>query len=247
MSERVVASIEARMRSSRLPNKVLLDVAGAPSLTRLLRRLRRARLIDAIVLATTTSAADDVLAEWAQSEGVALFRGSEDDVLARVVGAHAKMQSDVIVEICGDCPLIDPEIVDLSIETFFLNDVDVVSTACRQSFPQGVDSQVFRFRALKEIERAVTDPAVREHVSLYFYEHPEKYRTIHLASPLRRRRPMQRLQLDYPEDIALIRAVYERLLPKHGDNFGLDEIVELLDREPGIVALNAHCRERAAR
>ena len=123
----------------------------------------------------------------------------------------------------------------------------MVSTACRQSFPQGVDSQVFRFRALKEIERTVTDPVVREHVSLYFYEHPEKYRTIHLASPWRWKRPRQRLQLDYPEDMALIRAVYERLLPKHGDNFGLDEIMRLLDSEPGIVALNAHCQERATR
>jgi spore coat polysaccharide biosynthesis protein SpsF len=235
------------MRSSRLPGKVLLDIAGAPSLSRLLHRLRRARLIDEIVLATTTSSLDDVLVEWARAEGVSFFRGSEDDVLARVVGAHEQMGTDVIVAIWGDCPLIDPEIVDLSIETFHVNAADVVGAAQKQSFPQGVDAQVFRFSALKEIERTVTDPAVREHVSLYFFEHPERYRIVNLAAPARWRRPAQRLQLDYPEDLALIRAVYERLVPMYGEDFGLDEIIGLLDNEPAIAGINAHCKERAVR
>jgi spore coat polysaccharide biosynthesis protein SpsF len=245
--ERVVASIEARMRSSRLPGKVLLDIHGAPSLGRLLHRLRRARSLDGIVLATTTSPLDDALVEWAKSEDLPVFRGSEDDVLARVVGAHEQMNTDVIVEICGDCPLLDPEVVDLCVEAFRGNDTDVVSTVREPSLPQGVDAQVFRLSALKEVERTVSDPAVREHVSLYFYEHPERYRIHHFSAPERWRRPELRLQLDYPEDLALIRAVYERLLPERGDNFGLDDVIGLLDADPALARMNAHCEERAVR
>src|ERR1041384_6236327 len=109
---KVVASIEARMASSRLPGKVLADVAGVPAPARLVRRLRLARSLDAIVLATTTSRVDDALADWAGREGISVYRGSEDDVLGRVVGAHDGMGSEIIVEVCGDTPLIAPEVVD---------------------------------------------------------------------------------------------------------------------------------------
>ena len=244
---RVVASIEARFNASRLPGKVLLDIAGAPALTRLLRRLRRARSLDGIVLATTTSPRDDALAEWARRENVPCHRGSEDDVLARVVGAQRELGAELVVEVCGDCPLIDPEVIDMAVATFRINDADVVSNTSKLGFPQGADAQVFRLAALEEVERTVRDPAVREHVSLFFYEHPERYRIIHLAPPPRWHRPEQRLQLDYPEDLAFVRAVYERLEPEHGDAFGLDEILGLLAREPTLAAINANCREKPAR
>jgi len=244
---RVVASIEARFNASRLPGKVLLDIGGVPALTRLLRRLQRARSIDAVVLATTTSAADDALADWARRENVACHRGSEDDVLARVVGAQRQLGGELVVEICGDCPLIDPEVIDMAVATFRINDADVVSNTSRLGFPQGADAQVFRLAALEEVEREVCDPAVREHVSLYFYEHPERYRVIHLAPPPRWHRPEQRLQLDYPEDLAFVRAVYDHLGPTHGDAFGLDEILALLAREPALAAINASCREKPVR
>ena len=106
MRQRVVASIEARMGSSRLPGKVLADVQGVPALTRLVRRLRACRRLDDIVLATSTNAADDALEAWARRESVAVSRGSEADVLQRVVDAHAQMNSDLVVEITGDCPLL---------------------------------------------------------------------------------------------------------------------------------------------
>ncbi len=244
---RVVASIEARMQSSRLPGKVLADICGVPALTRLVRRLRRAHTLDDIVLATSTDRSDDTLAAWADAEDVRVHRGSEDDVLARVVGAHEMMRSDVIVEICGDCPLIDPEVIDMAVETFRLNDVDVVSNTAKLTFPQGADAQVFRTCDLAEIARTVSDAAVREHVSLYFYERPDRYRILHLAAPPRWTRPSQRLQIDYPEDLAFVRAVYGELGASHGDAFGLDEIIALIDRSPGIAAINAHCMEKAVR
>jgi spore coat polysaccharide biosynthesis protein SpsF len=244
---RVIASIEARMKSSRLPGKVLADIAGRPALSWLVQRLRRARSLDDVVLATTTDPADDVLADWAKRKGVAVYRGSENDVLARVVGAQSQMNSDIVVEVCGDCPLIDPDVIDMAVATFDLNDADVVSNTAKPGFPQGVDAQVFRLADLVEVERSVHDPAVREHVSLYFYEHPERYRIIHLAPPPRWHRPEQRLQLDYVEDLAFIRAVYERLLPECGEAFGLDDIVTLIEREPRIAVVNANCREKPVR
>src|SRR5688500_15677756 len=200
---RVVASIEARMGSSRLPGKVLADVCGVPALGRTVRRLARCGRLDHIVLATTTAAADDVLADWAAAQGLSCHRGSEDDVLARVVGAHRAANSDIIVEITGDCTLLDPEVIDLGIETFFANDCDVVTNARIPSYPQGADVQVFRLSDLEQVARTVDEPAVREHVSLHFYEHPDRYRIVHLIAPASWQAPDLRLQLDYDEDLRL--------------------------------------------
>lgn len=244
---RVVASIEARMGSSRLPGKVLADIGGSSALDRLVDRLRGCSRVNDIVLATSTDTRDDVLKRWAQNSGVAVYRGSEDDVLQRVVDAHQFMNSDIIVEITGDCPLLDPEIIDLGIETFLSNDCDVVTNARVPSYPQGADVQVFRFEDLVHVAATIEDPAVREHVSLYFYEHPEIYRVIHLIAPSGSKDPDLRLQLDYAEDLAFIRAVYERLEPVYGARFGVSRILELLRNEPALAKINAHCLEKPVR
>ena len=235
------------MGSSRLPGKVLVDVGGVPALGRLVRRLRRAKTLDGIVLATSTAPQDDALEEWATAEGVALFRGSEEDVLHRVVHAQRSQSSDVVVEITGDCTLLDPELVDMGVETFVENDADVVCNVRKPSYPMGADIQVFRLAALEEVERTVVDPAVREHVSLYFYEHPERYRTMHLFAPPRWRDPTMRLQLDYEDDLRFIREVYARLEPTHGDAFGLEEIMALCRTHPELPEINRHCEEKAPR
>lgn len=244
---RVVASIEARMGSSRLPGKVLADLCGRPALSRLVSRLRRATLLDDIVLATSTSPADDALEAWARSEGLSCHRGSEDDVLRRVVEAQTAMRADLVVEVTGDCPLLDPEIIDLGVATFLENDCDVATNVRKPGWPMGADVQVFRLADLAEVERTVADPAVREHVSLYFYEHPERYRIIHLMPPARWRDPGLRLQLDYPEDLEFLRRVWPRLESLHGETFGLEEIMALLRREPELTEINRHREEKSAR
>jgi spore coat polysaccharide biosynthesis protein SpsF len=244
---RVIASIEARMGSSRLPGKVLADIAGEPALTRLVRRLRLAKGLDGIVLATTTEPADDVLEEWAGRQTVAVHRGSESDVLGRVVAAQESMGSDVVVEITGDNVLGDPELIDLAVETFLKNDCDVVTNSVHHSYPNGMEVQVFTLDVLADVARRVDDPVVREHVSLYFYEHPDLYRIVHLLSPRRWARPDYRLVLDYPEDLVLMNEVYRRLEPLHGDAFGLDEILALLEEEPGLAALNRDLEDKPVR
>ena len=235
------------MGSSRLPGKVLSDIAGRPAIVRLLDRLQRARTLDAVVVATTLQPADDALAHAVEAAGISCYRGSEEDVLNRVVEAHRMMESEIIVEVTGDCPLIDPDVIDLGVNTFFANDVDVVTNVVNPSYPSGIDIQVFPFAALAWVEEAIADPAVREHVSLYFYDHPERYRTLHLAAPDNCRAPRVRLQLDYPEDQQLIREIYQRLEPKFGNAFGTPEILALLEAEPGLARINAHCTEKPPR
>lgn len=244
---RVIAGIQARMGSTRLPGKVMMDIGGVPLLTRLLRRLRRAERLDGIVLATTTNPADDVLAGWAADEDVPCYRGSEDDVLARIVGAQRMMGADIVVHVCGDTPLADPAVIDAAVDAFLDRDCDIVSNTCEFTYPQGVDAHVFRLSDLMALERSVADPPAREHVSLYFHEHPERYRMHRLRAPAALRDPRQRLQVDYPEDLALVREIYARLEPLHGDAFGTAEVVDLLRTHPALREINRHCQEKPVR
>lgn len=244
---KVVASIEARMTSSRLPGKVLAPLAGIPAFLRLVGRLQACARVDEIILATTDRPTDDPLVETAKAHCIAYHRGSEDDVLLRVVEAHRKAQSDIVVEITGDCPLIDPELVDFCIDSFLLNDCDYLATHLSESYPRGMDVQVFGFTALEWVEKNVADSAVREHVSLYFYEHPERYRIHSVPAPTSVDRPHYRLTLDYPEDLELIDSIYCRLEPRLGPNFGLLDVVGLLDAEPAIASINSGREQRAPR
>lgn len=244
---KVIASIEARMGSSRFPGKVLADVQGASALTRQLRRLRKCRLLDDIVLATTTDKKDDVLETWAQNEGIECHRGSAEDVLHRVVEAQQKMKSDIVVEITGDCTLQDPEIIDMAICTFIENECDVVTNTRKRTFPIGQDTQIFRLRDLKWVSENVMDQAVREHVSLYFYENPDMYRTLHFFAPDRWTAPDYRMTLDFREDLEFINQIYIRLEPDHGDDFGLEEIMALLRCEPELLDINRHCVHKKPR
>lgn len=244
----VVASIEARMGSSRLPGKVLMDINGKPALARLVDRLRAAKTLDDIVIATTVLPVDDPLVDWCSEYGVHCWRGSEDDVLDRVVQAHRMLESDVVVEITGDCPLTDPQIIDLGVETFLAHGADVVSNCGHLlTWPMGQYVQVFPLELLAEVNETIDDVAVHEHVSLYFYEHPERYKIINLLAPERWREPEWRMQLDYAEDLRLQREVYRRLEPQHGPNFGIEEVVSLLRHDPELVKINLHCHEKSAR
>ena len=224
-----------------------MNIGGRPTLGRIVDRLRQCRLVDDIVIATTRDAADDPVAAWAKTENVSVYRGSEDDVLSRVVEAQRQLNSEVVVEICGDMPLLDAEVVDLAVASFFANDCDVVTTVRVPSFPQGVDAEVFRLSDLEDVARTVDDPAVREHVSLYFYEHPERYRILNLLAPSSWSKPEARFQLDYPEDLEFVTKVYEQLEPELGGTFGVANVLALLERCPSLANINRHCEERTAR
>ncbi|MEM7071851.1 MAG: hypothetical protein AAF403_08875, partial [Pseudomonadota bacterium] len=222
IKNKVVASIEARMGSSRLPGKVLMDIVDHHALARLVMRLKQSKKIDDIVVATTVSTKDDLICDWCQKNAIAYHRGSEDNVLDRVVQAHQKMQSNVIVEVTGDCTLLDPSIIDQGIDIFLNNHYDVVTNTVELSYAQGIDVQVFSYKNLKWVNDHIDDQAVLEHVSLYFYENPDKYHIYHMKAPDHLRAPFVRMQLDYQEDLDFIRKIYQHLEPKYGPYFSYE-------------------------
>jgi spore coat polysaccharide biosynthesis protein SpsF len=181
---KTVITIEARMRSTRLPGKVLKPVLGRPMLEMMIERLRRVHQADAIVVATTDNPADDDIAALANRLGVNLYRGSEDDVLGRVLDAARSVEAELIAETTGDCPLIDPGIADQVIATFLTNQVDFCSSGLVRTYPLGLDLHVFRTSTLAEVAAQTQDPVNREHVALYIIEHPERFRLLNIASGL---------------------------------------------------------------
>jgi spore coat polysaccharide biosynthesis protein SpsF len=243
---KTAVTIEARMRSTRLPGKVLLPLLGRPMLERMIERLRRVRRADVIVVATTTNPADDAIADLADGIGVASWRGSEIDVLARVLDAARSVDADLIVETTADCPLIDPGVIDQLIHTFLTNQVDYCANVLRPTYPRGLDAQVFPTRVLAEVANLTTDPADREHVSLYIYEHPDRYRLLNVASGLPAHVAELRLTVDTPEDFELVTRVYETLYPSKPD-FGLADLVGLFAARPEWRAINQHVRQKSAR
>lgn len=240
---RFVATIEARMTSSRLPGKVLKETTGRPMLELMVERLRRVPLLDQIVIATTTNATDDPVETLARRLGIGWFRGSEEDVLARVLGAAHAHEADVIVELTGDCPLIDPAIVTRCIEDYRTGGADYVANVLERTYPIGMDTQVFATKILEDVARRTDDTTDHEHVSLYIYRHPELYRLRNLTASAALHDPELRLTLDTPADFELIDSIFRHFLPTKPD-FDLADILALLKQQPALRALNSHVQHR---
>lgn len=233
---RIIATIEARMTSSRLPGKVLLPAAGQPMLWHLVQRLRSVASLADIVIATTVNATDDPIVDFAKRNGVSVHRGSEADVLARVVGAGQAAQADVLVEITGDCPVIDPDLVEQTIRTFLAHDSDYVSNSIVRSYPDGMDTQVMKFGALQRSAELTSDPLDREHVSRFIYQHPEMFSLVHVVAPPSLTWPELGLTLDEPNDYDLLKALIEGF----PDNqlFGCGEAIRFLRENPHLLEIN---------
>ena len=218
------------MGASRLPGKVLMDLAGRPALGRMLDRVRQAETLDDIVIATSTAPADDAVAAWAEAEGVTVHRGSEDNVLERVLQAHRFMDSDVIVELCGDCPLIDPGVIDIAVERFAQGDCDIVTTTAPQSYPEGLDVEVFSRASLEVVAGDHgDDPEVREHVSIAFYRDRERWKLVSLRAPEELHRPEVRLLLDWPQDVVILARLIGTLEAKFGPDFTTRDVLLAVD------------------
>jgi spore coat polysaccharide biosynthesis protein SpsF len=240
---RIVATIEARMTSSRLPGKVLKPCLGRPMLELMIERVRRAPSLSGVVVCTTTNPADDPVVELCERLKVWYWRGSEEDVLQRVLHGAQMHGIDTIVELTGDCPLIDPALIEETISAYLKAGVDYCSNALVRSYPIGMDTQVFATKVLADVDSRTKDPVDHEHVSLYIYRHPELYSLKAVEAPPALRLPEMRLTLDTPEDLALITAVFERLAPTK-PAFDLADVLAVLDSEPALKALNAHVQHR---
>jgi len=243
---KTAAIIQARMRSTRLPGKVLLPILGRPMLELMIERLRRVSALDEIIVATTVDPTCNPIEDLAQHLGVACYRGSEDDVLDRVLRAARAFHVDLIVEVTGDCPLIDPETITGVIRCFNSNQVDYCSNILERTYPRGMDVQVFPVAVLAEVAEITKDPADREHVSLYIYQHPERYRLLNMASGLQPEAADLRLTVDTPGDFDLVSRVFERLYPRN-PAFGLADILALFDRSPELRGINRNVQQKAVR
>jgi len=234
---RIVSTIEARMTSSRLPGKVLLPAADRPMLFHLIRRLRAVPSIAEIVLATTTNATDDVLVDVARAERIRVFRGSEDDVMTRVIEAAESARADVVVEITGDCPIIDPEIAELVIRMYVANSAAYVSNNHLRTYPDGMDTQVFALETLKLSASMTDDRLDHEHVTLHIRNHPELFPPIYVVAPPDLHWPRLGLTLDEPADYELIRRLIEHFEPAN-PLFGCEDVIRLLKSRPEWVDIN---------
>jgi spore coat polysaccharide biosynthesis protein SpsF len=246
---KVVATIEARMTSSRLPGKILMDIQGASMLARIVERAKCALRVDEVVIATTKNASDDPVVDLACSEGISVYRGSEDDVLDRVLQAARAHDADLIVELTGDSPLVEPLLIDEMVAFYEGGEFDyVANTAMRHSapwkkeptFPIGTSVEIFGADILSDVAGWTQDPIDREHVSSYIFERPERFRlgAFEAEGEWRScRRPEIRLTVDTQEDLDLVREIYSRLYPQNSV-FTLKDVVELFEREPELLAIN---------
>jgi spore coat polysaccharide biosynthesis protein SpsF len=243
---RVVAVIQARMGSTRLPGKVLRPIAGQPLLWHIVHRLKKCHLLEDIAVATTVNPADEAIVEWCSANGVMVVRGPEDDVLARYASAAEKLDADIIVRVSSDAPFIDPGFVDHLIATLIEQDGDyVLLEEGAECAHEGVDP--FSRRALDRLMMdARNDPAAREHVTGYFKLHPDFVKIVRAVAYPPLAKKGGRFTIDTPDDLAFIEAVHARVAAKAGEA-SLADLLLLLEREPELNAINAHVKQKPIR
>jgi len=240
---KIVATIEARMSSSRLPGKVLMEVANKPMLEHLIIRLKKVPSLNEIIIATTTNKLDDEIELLAKKCDVNWYRGSENDVMKRVIDAAESCKAQIIVEITGDCPLIDPQIVEQAIRVFKFNNVDYVSNSHIRSYPDGMDVQVFSLEALKRSAKLTNDDLDHEHVTLHIRNHPDLFSRIHLIAAPKDYWPELGLTLDEFDDYILLKKIIEYF----GDNnpyFSCSEVINLLRNKPDWPEINQDVKRK---
>ena len=230
---KVVAIIQAHMSSSRLPNKIMLDLCGMPALYRMIERIRQAKNIDQIVVATSTMACDDVLIDACKEWGVDTFRGSDHDVLERYWGATQAYPAGTYIRLTADEPLMDPAYLDKKIQFFWDNDYRYV-TGNEQELAGTMHCEVFTAELMQETYENATEGYEHEHVTPYMYTRQDSW----FAVPSRYDGLNYRLELDTPEDYEVLKAVYEALY-QPGNRFNTKQIVEFLEAHPEIASINS--------
>jgi spore coat polysaccharide biosynthesis protein SpsF len=233
----ILAILQARMSSTRLPGKVLRPILGRPMLGWQIDRIRRSTTIDELVVATSQEASDNALQAFCDTNGVPCYRGALHDVLARFHGAvEAFGPAEHVIRLTGDCPLIDWTIIDSAVALHRSEGSDLAGNGVNRTFPDGLDVEVMTFSALDRAHREATNRGHREHVTQYIYHHPEKFRLAHLTQT-----PdlaALRWTVDTIADFEMIEKVFAGLADTN-NNFLQQDVLGFLDKHPEIVAINA--------
>lgn len=242
---KVVAIIQARMGSTRLPGKVMKTILDKHVILWDVDRVSLSKLIDEIVVAIPHRKENDVIVDTIKeyNDKIVTTRGSEDDVLDRYYNAAVQTNADVVVRITSDCPLIDPVVVDHVIEQFLNNDCDYCSNLLQRTYPRGLDAEVFSFDALSKAWNESKKDYEREHVTPYITENPDKFKLLNASYDI----DLSNLRwtLDTKEDFEFIDAVYQRIYPEK-QMFFMDDVLDLLDKEPGLIDINKHIEQKKA-
>lgn len=232
----MLALLQARVSSTRLPGKVLLPILGEPMLFRQVERLQRCRQIVRLVVATSIDPSDDLIAAECAPRGIDCARSSLDDVLDRFVVAARPFQPQAVVRLTGDCPLADPELIDEVIRFFRAGSYDYVSNSDPPGFPDGLDVEVIRFSCLLQAHREAVLPSHREHVTPFLRAHPDRFRLGNYASAVDRAH--LRWTVDEPQDFEFVRQVYEQIYPVN-PAFTSGDVLALLANQPELLRINA--------
>lgn len=240
---KVVAIIQARMGSTRLPGKIMKEVLEKPLLEYQIERVRRSKLIDEIVIATTTKDTEQPIIDLCERLAISFYRGSEENVLSRYFEAAKKFDADVVVRLTSDCPLIDPEVIDKVINAYLdkNNGVDYASNTLDRTYPRGMDTEVFSFRALEDTFNNAELEFEKEHVTPYIYQHSNIFNSISVVSDSNKSR--HRWTVDTIEDFTLIEKIIDTLYIKNL-NFTYDDILNLLDENNNWVQINANIEQK---
>lgn len=239
----VNAIIQARCGSTRLPNKIFADIDGKPLLWHVVNRLTYVKSINEIIIATTTNPADDRIEEWCAEQDVKCYRGSENDVLNRYYEASVAYPSDVVVRITADDPFKEPVVIDKVITTLIDNGYDLVTDNFPPSFPEGLDCEAFTFDVLRTMEMSTQDSFEREHVTQYVYHNPDKFRIGNVLSGTNLSH--YRWTIDSEEDYQMVKAVYENRDRDAKGILLMDEILDILSKNPKIAAINSTVKRSA--
>ena len=234
--KKIIAIIQARLDSTRLPRKALINILGKPLIIHLLERVKESKKIDDIIAATTDRKVDDELVKVLKNQGVKVFRGSNKDVLDRYYQAATKYCADVIVRVTGDCPLIDPNIIDLIIQHYLDNDFDYVTNIIVPTYPDGLDVEIFSYETLKKTWEESKLLSEREHVTPYIKKHPEIFRLNNFKNSVDWSH--LRWTVDQKEDLKFVIEIYKRLYNKK-PLFLMKDILQILDEEPELKEINS--------
>jgi spore coat polysaccharide biosynthesis protein SpsF len=237
-----VVIVQARLGSTRLPSKVLKDLSGKPVLYHVLERIKKTKLVDNIVIATTDLDSDEPLIEYLRENKIDYYRGSSEDVLSRYYESALQYKADIIIRITSDCPLIDPIVIDEIIKIYLENNnYDYVSNTLMRSFPRGLDVELFTFDALKKSFLKAEKKWEREHVTPYIYTNRDLFNVFNFTN--KTDQSFFRWTLDTPEDYQLIKEIYDSLY-NESKIFTTDEVISLFHRRPELIDINKHIEQK---
>lgn len=232
------------MASSRLPGKILLDIAGKPMLAHVVERARRAKTVDLVVVATTTQPEDDAVEAYCRQNEIAISRGSLHNVLDRFYQAALAFRADVVVRLTADCPLVDPQLLDQVMEEFLRTGVDFccnrLPPPLKRTYPIGLDVEVCTFQALECAWKEAKEPHEREHVMPYLYDSPGRFKIFRVDYD--KDYGEMRWTVDTPQDLELVRQIFARLAENRA--FTWLDVLELFEREPQLALINSQVKHR---